>query len=659
MLEGRRCPMCGKMYPPMVEACNENTCRESKKPLLVVSTLLGQVLDQRYRLDQILGYGGMGVVYRATHIKTRQERAVKVLHPEMIEKEGMLRRFETEAVAASMIESDKAVKIVDFQVTSDNLAYLVMEMVEGLVLRKLIPEGGMEYERAVEIICQICEAVHAAHEKKIIHRDLKPDNVIVKRVGTQDRVKVLDFGIAKLREADQNDSSAPLTKVGTIMGTPQYMSPEQCRGTSSEALKPASDVYSIGIIAYEMFCGQVPFEGNPLELIDKHKNEPPTHLKHLNSSIPTGIATVVMRSLAKMPEDRWDSAEKLAQELRIALREARGGKTIPTDPVITEVMTGPLWPGQVTSTNQQATVTGPSENIPRETVPIDKVVQKTAPTPPPPVPQPNWVKRGLIVAGVVLLAGLGIYYWLSRSDGNQTGQTEQTQPKTISDQFGEMVLIPGGVFMMGSNSGEPNEIPMRSVNVKAFYLDKYEVTNEQYKKFVDATKHSAPKNWKDGAYATADARLPVTYVTWYDAVAYAKWANKRLPSESEWEFAARSGKTDYAYPWGTEWKDGYANVGRLRLLLVPVGGYANDHNEAGVFDLIGNVSEWVQDDYRTYRNEPIEGCEGCKVFRGGNAIEEIKDSRAAKRWGIFPDVPAQYADDLFPKVGFRCARDIK
>ncbi|HMY76283.1 MAG TPA: protein kinase, partial [Blastocatellia bacterium] len=473
MLEGRRCPMCGKMYPPMVEACNENTCRESKKPLLVVSTLLGQVLDQRYRLDQILGYGGMGVVYRATHIKTRQERAVKVLHPEMIEKEGMLRRFETEAVAASMIESDKAVKIVDFQVTSDNLAYLVMEMVEGLVLRKLIPEGGMEYERAVEIICQICEAVHAAHEKKIIHRDLKPDNVIVKRVGTQDRVKVLDFGIAKLREADQNDSSAPLTKVGTIMGTPQYMSPEQCRGTSSEALKPASDVYSIGIIAYEMFCGQVPFEGNPLELIDKHKNEPPTHLKHLNSSIPTGIATVVMRSLAKMPEDRWDSAEKLAQELRIALREARGGKTIPTDPVITEVMTGPLWPGQVTSTNQQATVTGPSENIPRETVPIDKVVQKTAPTPPPPVPQPNWVKRGLIVAGVVLLAGLGIYYWLSRSDGNQTGQTEQTQPKTISDQFGEMVLIPGGVFMMGSNSGEPNEIPMRSVNVKAFYLDKY------------------------------------------------------------------------------------------------------------------------------------------------------------------------------------------
>lgn len=660
MLEGRKCPNCGKMYPPMVETCHEESCRNEKKPLLVVNTLLGQVLDQRYRLDQILGYGGMGVVYRATHVKTRRERAVKVLHPEMVEKEGMLRRFQTEAVAASMIKSDKAVEIVDFQVTADNLAYLVMEMVEGSVLRELIPEGGMEPERAVEIICQICEAVHAAHEKKIIHRDLKPDNVIVRRTGVQDFVKVLDFGIAKLRESDQSDVQAPQTKIGTIMGTPQYMSPEQCRGVSSEKLTPASDVYSIGIIAYEMLCGRPPFEGkNALELIDKHKHEPPTHLKHIKSNLPIGLATVVMRGLAKMPEDRWESAEKLAQELRISLREARGGKTLPHQPVVTEVMTGPLWTGQLPSPNQQATVTDPNDPLSRETVPLTKVAQKPAPPPTPaPVPQPNWLKRGLIVTGVLLLASMGIYR-LARPAQNQTGKPEETLPKTISESSGDMVLIVGGTFMMGSNSGESNEIPVRSVGVKPFYLDKYEVTNQNYKKFVDATKHPVPKNWRNGTYASAEASLPVTHVTWNDAVAFATWANKRLPSEAEWEFAARSGKNEYAYPWGAEWKDGYANVGRSSMLPVPVGSYADDRSEAGVFDLIGNVSEWVRDDYRTYRNEPIKGCEGCKVFRGGNAIEEIKDSRAARRWSIFPDVPAQYADSLFPKVGFRCARDAK
>jgi len=657
MLEERRCPVCGETYLPLVEYC-----KKDNQPLVVVSTLLGQILDQRYRLDRILGYGGMGVVYRATHVKTRQERAVKVLHPEMIEKEGMLRRFETEAVAASMIESDKAVKIVDFQVTSEKLAYLVMEMVEGMVLRNLITPDGMEYQRAVEITCQICEAVQAAHEKKIIHRDLKPDNVIVRRTGTQDLVKVLDFGIAKLREDDQNDSSAPQTKVGTIMGTPQYMSPEQCRGIRSEDLKPASDVYSIGIIAYEMLCGRVPFDGqNALELIDKHKHEPPTNIKHYNSTVPVSIAHVVMRSLAKMPEDRWESAEKLAQELRIALREARGGKTQPGEPVVTEVLTGQLWTGHLPLDNPGGPASDPKDAKRRETLPIESVTPHV-PTPIPaiePAPQPNWLKRGVIAAALMLLASVGIY-WLAIPGQNQKNNPEPaTQPKTISDQFGEMVLISGGTFMMGSNSGEPDENPVRSVSVKDFYLDRYEVTNQQYKKFVDATKYTPPKSWKNGMYDQAETLLPVTYVTWNDAVAYAKWAGKRLPSEAEWEFAARSGKSEYVYPWGAEWEDGYANVARTRLLLTPVGGFANDRNEAGVFDLIGNVSEWVQDDYRTYRNEPIDGCDGCKVFRGGNTIEEIRDSRAAKRWGIFPDVPAKYADGVFPKVGFRCARNAR
>jgi eukaryotic-like serine/threonine-protein kinase len=538
-----------------------------------------------------------------------------------------------------------------------------MEMVEGTVLRNLITPEGMEYQRAVEIICQICEAVQAAHEKKIIHRDLKPDNVIVKRSGAQDRVKVLDFGIAKLREADQTESSAPQTKVGTIMGTPQYMSPEQCRGIRSEDLKPASDVYSIGIIAYELLCGRVPFDGqNALELIDKHKHEPPTHIKTYTPRVPASVSLVVMKTLAKMPEDRWESAERLAQELRIALREARGGKTVPGDPVITEVLTGPLWTDQLSSPGQPAADFESNEAKPRETVPIEKITSRPTPTPAPvptPAPaqvsQPNWVKRGLISAAVMLLASV-VIYWLANS----------TQTPLPPNEFAGMNLILGGKFTMGRNDGEDDERPVRELTVNDYYLDKYEVTNEQYKKFVDATGHRPPLNWNNNSYQPGEALLPVTNVTWRDADAYAKWAKKRLPTEAEWEYAARGGNKGLLYPWGNDWNPDNANVGRRSLRPFTGGSFRNDVSPFGIYDLGGNVSEWVQDNHLVYGTTTpfITECPECKVYRGSNyyVVTKVEAKTNTYRWSSSPapgsdDEKMEFRDKVGPVVGFRCAAD--
>jgi formylglycine-generating enzyme required for sulfatase activity len=223
-----------------------------------------------------------------------------------------------------------------------------------------------------------------------------------------------------------------------------------------------------------------------------------------------------------------------------------------------------------------------------------------------------------------------------------------------------MALIRGGAFVMGSDEGDADERPEHEVTVSDFYLDKTEVTNEQYKKCVDAKQCPAPPHWTNGSFAQETALLPVTHVTWADAAAFARFAGKRLPTEAEWEYAARGGTSNNFYPWGSRWEKNAANVARENSrTLAPVGSFKKDQ-VFGVFDLAGNVSEWVEDDYTTYvKREPIDGCKGCKVYRGGNFIDEIKDSKASKRWAVFADVTQQFDKLVFPRVGFRCAKDAK
>jgi formylglycine-generating enzyme required for sulfatase activity len=265
----------------------------------------------------------------------------------------------------------------------------------------------------------------------------------------------------------------------------------------------------------------------------------------------------------------------------------------------------------------------------------------------------------LAAAVALVVIALGAYLLWLRGQGPRNNRSSAGASSAPEG----MQLIPGGKFMMGRNDGEEDERPAHEVEVGSFYLDKYEVTRQQYKKFTDATGRPVPRNWtSNGALAPGERLLPVTFVTWQDAADYAKWAGKRLPTEEEWEYAARGGAKGNLYPWGNQWVEGNANVGLPRL--EPVGSFESDLNPFGVYDLAGNVSEWVQNHYSRYGARSEE--KFC-VYRGGNFTAEPNESSATYRWYDFPSPPTdsvrekdknEYYLKVFPVVGFRCAKDV-
>jgi serine/threonine protein kinase len=279
--------------------------------------LVGRTLDEKYRLDEQLGTGGMGTVYRATHLLIDRPVAIKVLNPRYVEDEAAQTRFRREARAAGRLQHANAVTVTDFGTTTDGLVYIVMELLEGQTLRDVLArEAPLDVARAVSIMLQISSAVAAAHTAGIIHRDLKPANIfIVQRKEAPPFVKVLDFGIAKLAAdaLDDDDPQVTLTQVGAMIGTPRYMSPEQCDGAS---LTPAADVYSLGIILYEMLTGTTPFNGtSPLAIAIKHSSQPPRSPREFVATIPAALEALVLHTLEKKPEARPQDAEAFRREL--------------------------------------------------------------------------------------------------------------------------------------------------------------------------------------------------------------------------------------------------------------------------------------------------------------------------------------------------------
>src|SRR5918997_1748125 len=249
------CPTCGQDFADEVRVCPEDGAPLQADSTVAMESpadpLIGSVLDEKYRLDLRIGTGGMGTVYRARHLLIDRSVAVKVLNPRYVEDEAAQTRFRREARAAGRLQHVNAVTVTDFGSTQDGYVYIVMELLEGRTLRDVLAhDAPLDVARAVSIMLQISAAVEAAHHDGIIHRDLKPANIfIVQRKDAPPFVKVLDFGIAKLaaEALDDDDDPQTLTQVGAMIGTPRYMSPEQCDGVK---LTPASDVYSLGIILY-------------------------------------------------------------------------------------------------------------------------------------------------------------------------------------------------------------------------------------------------------------------------------------------------------------------------------------------------------------------------------------------------------------------------
>ena len=303
----KQCPTCLARFPVTFKVCPHDAS-ELEDASESDDEVLGQQLGGTYEIVRLIGEGGMGRVYEARHTRLPNKRyAVKLLHPELARQQDVMARFQREAEAASGLTHPNVVSVVDVDCTSDGTPYIVAELLEGQQLGEFLDQvGRLTPGRAVAVVRQICRALQVAHESGIVHRDMKPENVFL--AGEKQQVKVLDFGISKL--ADGNSS---LTKTGMVMGTPDYMPPEQAKGMHVDH---RADIYAVGAILYRALTGRKPFdESDHMATLTAVLVQEPARPRSLNTDIPEGLEVVVQRAMAKDPAERYQSMAEFEADL--------------------------------------------------------------------------------------------------------------------------------------------------------------------------------------------------------------------------------------------------------------------------------------------------------------------------------------------------------
>ena len=455
------CPQCGQEYGDTTTLCPSDGAVLEKD---TVDGLVGQTLADKYRVEELINQGGMGAVYRGTHILMDKTVAIKVLHPALAADEKIVARFSREARAASRISHPHALNVTDFGESSNGVVFLVMEYLNGRTLKEVIAsDSPLPLPRVVEIMRQVTGALEAAHHEGVVHRDLKSDNIMLMDAGNgADWAKVLDFGIAKIQEPMGQDPA--LTSPNLIIGTPQYMSPEQCSQASE--IDARTDIYSLGIILYEMLAGHVPFTGeSPTAIMMKHLQDAPPSILEERKDLPAAVGRVMARALAKRPEDRFQNVTELGDALaQSALNETvsasntaeAGAPERSTNRIV--VPTGQNQPPRATNSDEHDEAT----------------VVSARPTPPPPdfivapprreyVPSPD---NGLniwkiaIPSIVALVVVFGVIYALTQNK-NEPASNQNAAPLSV-DQNGQPVqpLQPAtGQGEQGINSTAPIVTP--------------------------------------------------------------------------------------------------------------------------------------------------------------------------------------------------------
>jgi serine/threonine protein kinase len=684
-LDARFCNNCGATLTGSNSTFDADTLVTTTEATAEAQTpqndpLIGRTIEGKYRIDSSIGAGGMGAVYRSTRLLIGDEVAIKILHAERVVDPHASERFRREAQAAARLKHPNAVSIYDFGVSSDGLQYLVMELIEGKSLREVTrQQGPLDASLAAEVTSQVCAALDDAHRQHIVHRDIKPDNIILNSSAAGLRVKVLDFGIAKLRD----DTASHLTQTGSVMGTPHYMSPEQCLG---EELDDRADIYSVGVVLFEMLCGRVPFNA-PIStaVVVQHVNQPPPPLRTINPSISSQMEAAVLHALEKRREARPQTAIAFAREVTAAVsgsavdyeKQWTGGVPQPlvdksTDDERTVEKRLPLSAFDSPKSAKEMAPTVHLASLSGSTGPVTPGRAKAGSGAVTPTRRRVVARKYAVVAlSIVFLVTLiGFVSWrvFLGPEVNSPSKPGSDNANVVSDNANRgktredptppqgMAFVRGGTFMMGSNEGDQDSKPPHSVTVKPFFIDIYEATCEDYKKFVDDKGHQAPQAWSNGSYPSGAARQPVTGVSWEDADAYARWAGKRLPTEEEWEFAAR-GQNGLRYPWGNSWKPGCANAdeeGQARKRMADVGSH-NCGSPSGAMDMIGNAWEWTASDWVPYPGGhleyPTKG--GEKVIRGGSWESSQQYATSIYRSGLTRSGEKTGYD----KTGFRCAKD--
>ncbi|HUQ01483.1 MAG TPA: protein kinase [Kofleriaceae bacterium] len=652
------CPLCHSEYPD-----GWKRCPTDEAALLRAATI------GKYRIDRLIGAGGMGAVYRAMNPDTQSAVALKIMHGQGAGQEAARTRFQREAAAVAALKTRHVVSIFDFGADIDGTLYLVMELMLGHNLRKEInePPDTMPMPRVNLIFDGALRGLGAAHRAGIVHRDLKPENIFIAETDDGEVTKLLDFGIAR------KGGGPSLTHSGALMGTPAYMAPEQVAGNRGD-IGPWSDVYGMGVILYEMLSGRAPFAADSMtEVLSRVLSREFAPLRSVRPGLPEAVYQLVERCLADEPAARlqhadqlreaWDAAfDAFPQEVRNATvprfrAAAQPGQDLGSAPTSHATASGTPAPGTPSPSagpfTPRATGGGhghgkkassPTSFAATQATPSSMVGEAT------PSSAPPKKSRGLplVVGGIVAVGAAAVVVVLATGGGKKSAVSDAGMP--ASDASGLIVVpgpidatpmdaapqelpgmarLAGGTFTMGADptlaAGSPDALQRQDTQVAPFYLDKLEVTALAAKSALGKTP--APGD-KPG--------VPARSLTWADAAEVCKRLGKRLPTEAEWEFAAQ--RSPLA-------PDG-AQLKRDRSQKNPapsgVGTHAGDCTIDGVCDLLGNVMEWTSD-----------GAGGKRIARGASFLVTWDAGWYASIHARLPADPTEPD----PEIGFRCATD--
>jgi eukaryotic-like serine/threonine-protein kinase len=460
------CPVCGKEFSDTSRLCplDAAVLQQTKEPLI------GETLAGKYSIEKLIKHGGMGSVFVGKHVLMDKTVAIKVLRPSLALDNDVVARFSREAKAASRISHPHAVSVTDFGEDEKGVVFLVMEYLDGLTLKEVIKaEGPMALDRAVEIIRQVAGALDAAHEQGVVHRDLKSDNVMLSQTNGGDWAKVLDFGIAKIQTDGVRDID--ITAPNLVIGTPQYMSPEQCH--QSGPLDARSDIYSLGVIIFEMLAGRVPFTGeSPTVIMMKQVQDDPPSISESRPDLPVAVGAVLDRALAKKPSDRFRSAGELSAaftEAAIATSPAA-----PEAAVIAAPTTVPIAPVATLPDRDEITMVRPTNDDDEATIVRPREEPLRHEPPPAPLLRPEQAAiagmnpwRIIVPAAIVLIVVFAAVFLMTRGT-NPTGSPNanvSNEPGVVPDPNSQPVQ-PAGT-PTGDNERNIQSQPMTTPTPRA------------------------------------------------------------------------------------------------------------------------------------------------------------------------------------------------
>jgi serine/threonine-protein kinase len=586
---------------------------------------LGKTIG-KVRIEKYLARGGMAEVYLGTHLTLDRPVAVKVLHSYIEENPDLIARFHREAKVVAGLRHPNIVQIYDFDAI-DGHPYIVMEYLKGpplaTYLRGLHDRNErIPHHQVARLLKTMTASLDYAHEQGVIHRDIKPGNILLHGKAdeipldkplTNDVEAILtDFGLVRIA------NTASQTVSGMVSGTPAYMSPEQARGDQTDH---RTDIYSLGIVLYEMLAGRVPFEADStLSVIYKQIHDPPPPI----AGISPAVQKVMDRALVKNPDDRYPTSRNMAVDFFLAI-----GMTAEAETIIDAL------PEKARKIHRDA----PGSHT------LKEAGSSTRHAPRGRFP----LRLGIFSFIALLIVAMGTFLFSPRSSNSPNGTESQipvgvtpatdvvpTVPSNLPPAEG-MVQVAQGTYQVGGQAADEYHSASFSLLLNGFWIDQYPVTHDDYQGYLLAIGKQSPEILGGGNH-------PVRGVTWDQAVEYCSWMSKRLPTEAEWEAAGRGpGSNPQLYPWGNDPTAG-GSIGNLPDQdTYEVGTIPFNKSPFEVYDMVGNIWEWVGD--------PYEGIPaGLKILRGGRFGLPVLD--LAYRLPVAPD-DARYVKF----AGFRCAAD--